>query len=225
MSRPIRDKMLGLDADLDAVRFPEASTIRARGKRRARRRAAAGAAVTTATALAGVGIAVSVLSPQGTSGGTVGAASPDGDRGAAPQPSCVTLSSPVDLALPADPGRVTVRVTGPAGDPQRPAELADGLRARGFAVGGDAAPGGERVTGTVIRYGPSAIGAASLLGAYLDGPVAMVFDAGRAGRTVELVLGEPAVRLRSATEVNRALVRVGEPSRPAGLCQSGPTGK
>jgi hypothetical protein len=218
MSHPVRDKMLDLDADLNAVRFPEASTIRARGTRRARRRMIAGVTAATAvTALVGGGIAVSVSSSQGTNRGT---ASVGGDRGVVPEPTCVSLTSRADPALPADPSQVAVRVADATGSSSRSAELGDRLRARGFAVGGAAVPGDER--STVIRYGPSAIGAATLLDVYLDGPVSLILVPERSGREVDLVLGEPAVRLLSTTEVNQALVDLRAPARRAEVCRDRP---
>ena len=216
MPHPISEEIRRLDADLDIVRFPAASSIRARGKRRARRQRAVGvAAVATVVALAGGGFALSANSPSGT---TV--------VGGSPQPSCVTPAGPVDLTLPNSPGEVSLQVVDATGQPQRSTDLADQLRTRGFAVSsGPAAGSGQSTTTTVIAYGPGAIGAASLLKAYVDGPVSMILVPDRAGRTVDLVLGEPEVRLHSPTEVNQTLVQAGEPTLPAELCAAGRTGK
>ena len=75
-------------------------------------------------------------------------------------------------------------------------------------TGGD--PGGT----ATLRYGPTAIGAATLLRAEVYGEVLMRFDPGRRDQTVNLTLGPAFTRFATTTEINRNLATAGEPSAP-----------
>jgi hypothetical protein len=92
-------------------------------------------------------------------------------------------------------------------------ETATQLRARDFAVQGGTAAGSPD-TATALRYGPAAIGAATLLRATLHGETAMRFDPDRRDRTIDLTLGPAFTRLATTTEINQNLVAAGEPSAP-----------
>ena len=93
------------------------------------------------------------------------------------------------------------------------------LGERGFTArntpGGD--PRAEAAgTAAVVRYGPGAIGAGTLVRTLIGGDVVMAFDPGRDGSAVDLVLGAGFRDLATTTEVNQALVQVGAPTRPPG---------
>jgi hypothetical protein len=92
---------------------------------------------------------------------------------------------------------------------------ATGLRERGFTVlthtGGAA---NEPAGPTTLTYGPAAIGTATVLRAALIGDTTMRFDPARSGDTIELTLGTTFERLATSTELNQALVAVGEPTAP-----------
>jgi hypothetical protein len=206
MSRPLRDRLLELQQDAGQVRLAPAADVRARGLRRARRRTA-GTAVACAALVTVAGFGVTaVLGPDGT---------PDtvATLPAGPQGNC---RYPVDLALPDDPRTVQIEVSAGA---DRAGQVAGELAARGFAATGHGLIDPDSDTdGTVavIRYGPGAIGAATLVRALVGNGAVMRFYPERDGRTVDLALGTEFGRLATTTEVNQALVEAGEPTRPPG---------
>jgi hypothetical protein len=99
-----------------------------------------------------------------------------------------------------------------------PAGLVDGtaaqLRARRFVVQNGTADRDPVVGVAALRYGPTAIGAASVLRAEVHGSVTMRFDPDRRDETVDLTVGPAFTRLATATEVNQSLAAAGEPSAP-----------
>jgi len=215
MSHPVRDKMLDLDNDLDGVLLPPAAAIRAYGQRRARRRmAVAGVAVTTAIVAGGVVGAMTFSPPRGGGGTTYGAS--------APEASCAVSSYLLDLTLPAT-HTIEVSVLDGAGGAQRAESAADQLRGRGFEIvrTGVASSPRFHITETAqLMYGPSAVGAAQVLKAFVDGRVAMLFDPDRTDRTVDIVIGASFGRLRTLPEANQALAKAGPPTAPPTVCAS-----
>ena len=195
MSHPVRDRLHELAAEVRDLEVMPAAAVRARGRRRGRRQATALAAAVVA-ATAGVALAW----PQQR---TVQTAA---DPAIGPAVTCV-------LTLPASPAEVRIRVLdggAPAG--LREATVAQ-LRARSFGV--VTGPTGDGPAGAAaLRYGPAAIGAATMLRAGLTGEVTMRFDPGRRDETIDLTLGPAFTRLATTTEMNRNLVAVGEPSAP-----------
>ena len=83
-----------------------------------------------------------------------------------------------------------------------------------FAVQAGASDAEAATGATVLRYGPAAIGSATVLEAAVQGPVTMKFDPGRSDQTIDLLLGPGFTRLSSALELNQNLVRLGEPTAP-----------
>ncbi|MEU4236026.1 LytR C-terminal domain-containing protein [Actinoplanes sp. NPDC026619] len=192
----VHERLRELVAEVQEIQVRPAAAVRARGRRRGRRQLAvvtAGVAVVAATS----GVAAVRIGSAPTRTGA--------------QPSAAVPLKCV-LTLPDDPADVRVRVLdgGSAG-------LADvtavQLRERRFVVltGG---AGGTAGDATMLSYGPAAIGAATLLRAELRGATTMSFDPGRPDDIVDLTLGTTFGRLASPTEVNEALVAVGEPSAP-----------
>lgn len=87
------------------------------------------------------------------------------------------------------------------------------LRERGFKT--LTGTTGDRPAGVAtVRYGPAAIGAATLVRAELPGESTMSFDPDRRDRAVDLTLGPSFTRLATTTEMNQNLVTAGEPSAP-----------
>lgn len=199
MSRPVRDRLTDLAADVEQVRLAPAADVRARGRSRARRHRAG-----TATALAvAAGFGVSTLADRDRP--------PAATTPAAPPASCV----PADLSLPGDLGSVVINVFGD------PGPVTGQLDRRGFSATARPGPGGNSSTGgatAVLRYGPRAIGNATVLRAFVDGDAVMQFEPARPDRTVDLVLDADFPGLASATKVNQNLVAAGEPTRPPGSC-------
>jgi LytR cell envelope-related transcriptional attenuator len=199
MSRTLPDRLRQLDTDLDDLRVLPAATVRARGRRRAHRRLV-GAVAAVAAAAGTTGVMMILVRPEQPPVTTAGPSAP----------ACT-------LALPADPAQVRVRVID-GGAPAGPADAVAGLRDRRLTVlTGTPA---KTTDATAMRYGPEAVGAASLLRAYLPGEVIMSFDARRAGDTIDLTIGSDFTRLASPTEVNQALVAAGEPTAPPGCAPS-----
>jgi hypothetical protein len=212
MSRPVRERIEELELDVQHVRLAPAAAVRARGSSRKRRRLAGTTmAVAALVAAAGFGVAAVVTQP-----------TTSGDRTilpAAPTPCAL-----VDARLPDGPEDVEVQVFAGAATTARAASVADELGDRRFPA--TAVPGTDPAAGTagtvaVLRYGPSAVGAAALVRSLVGGNAVMKFDATRPGQAVDLVLGPSFQRLASTTEMNQALVAAGEPTVPP-QCRSTP---
>ncbi|GAA3930944.1 LytR C-terminal domain-containing protein [Actinoplanes auranticolor] len=205
MSRPVRERLAELEADVEQLRLAPAAAVRARGRSRIRRRRA-GTAAALATMVVAGGFGLSSVAG--------GAADPVAPPPAAPSSS--VCSFPVDLELPDDPGDVIIKVVGRS---DLVGETAIELKHRGFVADElrwfdpDADNAGPVA---VLRYGPQAVGAATVVRALVSGDVAMKFLPDRGGRTIDLALGTGFRRLATTTEVNMALVEFGEPARPAG---------
>lgn len=194
MSHPVHERLRELEGELRDLQALPAAAVRARGRRRARRQRVAVWTAAGVIVAATAGITYAWPRPQ---------APPAGDL---PRVRCV-------LALPQGPAEVRIRLL----DGGAPAALLDEtaaqLRARSFAVL-DGAPGRDPVGATALRYGPAAIGDATLLRAELSGEVAVRFDPGRRDKIIDLTVGPAFTRLATATEVNEYLVARGEPSAP-----------
>ena len=199
MSRPVLERLRELETDVRGLPVLPAAAVRARGRRRGRRQLITGA-VAGAVVVAAAGV---------TAAGTVERSRHDSAPAAGtPALTCV-------LSLPDDPATVSIRVFSGAAPAGTSGAIASQLRARQFQVlagadGGDPDP----ADAAVLRYGPAEIGAASLVRAFVHGPVGMRFDPGRRDPSVDLVLGPAFTRLAGAIEVNRALAEAGEPSAP-----------
>ena len=194
MSRPVHERLRELEADLQHLQVLPAAAVRARGRSRGRRQLAAVAAAAAAvTGTAGIALAWPHQS-----------AAPIGDR---PVVTCV-------LALPNDPAEVKIRVL----DGGAPVGLADTVaaqfRARKFDVQVGTADQNASAGAAALRYGPAAIGAATVVRAEVHGEVAMRFDPGRRDATIDLTFGPAFTRLATATEINQSLALAGEPSAP-----------
>ncbi|MCU7725308.1 LytR C-terminal domain-containing protein [Actinoplanes sp. KI2] len=196
MSTPLRDRLRELEAEARQVKVLPAAAVRARGRRRAwRQRMAVAAAV--AVVAAGGGFAA-------THTGTHQPAVTPLDKGL----TCT-------LSLPDDPAQVKVRVI----DGGAAAGMADkaltGLRNRRFTVTtGSSQEAGNRQGDVVLRYGPAAIGNATLLRAYFPGVVTMIFDPSRHDDVVDLTVGPRFTAFHTTTEVNQFLAQEGEPTAP-----------
>ncbi len=130
---------------------------------------------------------------------------------AAPGPVAVGPAASCILTLPSDPAGVRVRVL----DGGRGDTTANELRERGFTVVTHTSGSANEPSGaTTLRYGPAAIGGASLLRAALIGDVTMRFEPARFDDTIDLMPGTTFERFATSTEFNQALVAVGEPSAP-----------
>lgn len=196
MSQPVHDRLRALEADVRNLEVRPAAAVRARGRARGRRQLAAvlvaGAVVATTAGL--------------TFGWPQQSTTADNDQPASsPGITCV-------LALPQSPSEVRVRVIDGGAPAGLPDATAAQLRARDFTVlDGTNEPSSEGTT--ALRYGPTAIGAATLLRAALNGETTMLFDPDRRDGTIDLTLGPAFTRLATTTEINRNLV-AGEPPAP-----------
>jgi hypothetical protein len=198
MSNPVHERLRQLESEVQDLRVLPAAAVRARGRRRARRQMAAvttGVAVVATTA----GITATQIFDRPDRDATPPAA-------AGPAVGCV-------LTLPDSPAQIHVRVLeggAPAGQGETTAAQ---LRERGFTV---LTPGDAPAGPTTLRYGPAAIGAATVLRAVVVGAATMQFDPARTDDTIDLTLGTTFDRLGTTTEINQALVTAGEPTAPPG---------
>jgi hypothetical protein len=207
MSRPVHDRVRELEADVEHLQVLPAAAVRARGRSRGRRQLAG--LTVAAAVVATAGTALAWLHPR---------AAPISDRAADhPVVGCV-------LALPDDPAEVRIRVLDGGAPTGLPDAVAAQLRARRFVVENGPAGGNPMVTSAALRYGPAAIGAATVLRAELHGQATMSFDPDRRDETIDLTVGPAFTRLATTTEVNQNLVVAGEPSAPPQCSAAGRPG-
>ena len=69
-----------------------------------------------------------------------------------------------------------------------------------------------------LHYGPAAVGAAQLVGAYFLHESTRVYDIDREDDVVDVVLGAEFQQLATPTEVSQAIAAAGNPVPPAGTC-------
>jgi hypothetical protein len=77
---------------------------------------------------------------------------------------------------------------------------------------------GQVDTVAELHYGPAAVGAAQLVGAYFLNEATRVFDIDREDDAVDVVLGSQFRQLATPTEVSQAIAAAGNPAPPAGTC-------
>jgi hypothetical protein len=196
MSHSVPEHLQDLKTELHHLEVLPAAAIRARGRNRGRRQLVALTAAGAVVATVGISFA---WPHQGTAPTTGGSAAGSGVN-------CV-------LALPENPSQVQVRVldTGlPSGVVD---EMVTQLRARNFTVL-DSVTVHQDKSVLGLRYGPAAIGAATLLRAALEGEVLMRFDPDRRDEIIDMTLGPTYWRIASPTELNQNLAGAGVPSLP-----------
>jgi hypothetical protein len=206
MSRPVPEQLQELAVEVRDLEVLPAAAVRARGRSRARRQLAA---VLTAGAVVAVAAGVTIVSHQSTPAAedpAIGTAS-SGD-------AAIGLATGCNLTLPEGPEQVRIRVLDGGALANRLEATLSVLRTRGFAVSqattGDSKPDGS----AALRYGPAAIGAASLVRAEIHGAVTMTFDPTVRDDTIDLTLGSSFTRLATTTEINQNLVTIGLPEAP-----------
>lgn len=148
---------------------------------------------------------------------------------AGPATTTVGSSCPsgVPLARIVPPARTAVRlrVINASGRPGLDAEVALEFRGRGLQVVATSAQS-QRLDGVaLLRYGPSAVGAAWEMRPYFaayaaTGPPQDAFEVSRTGDIVDVVLGTRFTNLATVTEVNQATAAMALPTAPAGTCAS-----
>jgi hypothetical protein len=197
MSRPVHERLRELETDVRDLQVLPAAAVRARGRRRGRRQLTAlvVAGVVVAT-LAGVVATRNLERPHQRTTAT----------GDLPRVTC-------DLAIPSSPAEVRVRVLDGGAPEGLPDTTVSQLRERSFHVLVGTTEGDPAGT-AALRYGPTAIGAATLLRAMVHGDVLMRFDPDRHDETIDLTLGPAFTRLATTIEANQNLVSAGEPSAP-----------
>jgi len=203
MSRPVDERLRELESELQNLQLLPAATVRARGRRRGRRQLAA---LMVAGAVVATTAGIAATNTLGWPHERVAAQEPAGDGPL----GCV-------LSIPDSPAAVRIQVLDGGAPAGLPDATATQLRARRFVVLADTAGTADynAVGAAALRYGPAAIGAATLLRAELHGDVTMRFDPDRQDETIDLILGPAFTRLATLTEVNQALVSAGEPSAPS----------
>jgi hypothetical protein len=142
----------------------------------------------------------------------------DKQRRAAADEGCRPGAPRADIALPAGPGDVKIKVL----NGTERAGLADNVStefaSRGFAV---EKPGQSRSTVdqiAIIRYGPRTVGDAQFIMAHFLGEAEPKYDRERADGVVEVVIGAKYRQLATTTEVKQSLSVLGEAKVPPGAC-------
>lgn len=196
MPPSVHERLRDLETDVRDLRFRPAAEVRARGRSRQRRQVGT---VTAAAVLVVASAGAAVAWPR----------QPDPAPPlppAAPAVSCV-------LTLPTSPADVKIRVVAGGAPATLVNTTINELRTRTYTVLNGTTTA-EPAQAAALRYGPAAIGAATLLRAALHGDVTMRFDPARGDDTIDVILGPSFTRLASTTELNQALATAGEPTAP-----------
>ncbi|SDT69769.1 LytR C-terminal domain-containing protein [Actinoplanes derwentensis] len=201
----MHERLRELENDVRDLEMTPAALVRERGRRRGRRQLAVVAAA-GAVVMVTAGVAFAWPSAERTVTPAAPAAGPTVSAPPVQGISC-------DLALPAAPGAVRVRVLDGGAADGLADDIATELRGRGFGVT-DGPAAEEPADVIVVTYGPTSVGAAHLLRAVVYGEATMRFDPDRRDRLVDLTIGPAFDRLATATELNQNLVEAGEPSAP-----------
>jgi hypothetical protein len=196
MPPSLPERLQNLKAEVHHLDVLPAAAVRARGRSRGRRQL-------TAVLAAGAVVA------------TMGIAFAWPNRGAAPTADRPAIGAGVScvVALPDSPSKVHIRLLDGGAPAGMLATTVEQLRARDFTVL-DGATGRDPERVAALRYGPAAIGAATVLRASLHGDVAMRFDLDRPDETIDLTVGPTWISVATPTEVNQNLAAVGQPSPP-----------
>jgi LytR cell envelope-related transcriptional attenuator len=197
VSTPLRDRLRELEAEARQVTVLPAAAVRARGRRRAWRQRMSVAAAVAVVAAGGVGFAATHTGKH--------------QRVAAPMDKGLSCT----ISLPDDPAEVRVRVIDGGAAAGMTDKALTGLRNRRFTVAsGPSREADDPNGGVVLRYGPAAIGNATLLRAYFPGSAAMIFDPSRQDDVIDLTVGPGFASFHTTTEVIQVLVQEGEPTAP-----------
>lgn len=143
----------------------------------------------------------------------------DADQAGA-QETCPPGAVPVDLALPAE-GDVKINVYNSTDEAGLANLIGDNFANREFQVlqRGDH---DEEFDGIAqLRFGPKAVAAAHVVGAYFLNQATLEFDLTREDDVVDVILGSEFRRLATPTDVNlaiAALAQTGQPTAPPGTC-------
>jgi hypothetical protein len=122
------------------------------------------------------------------------------------------------VTLPDDTDQVKIRVLNGTKTQGLADRVTDDFKNRGFKM---QKPGeSKRKFGGIamIQYGPKAVGNAQLVNAYFLGKAKPVYNAKRTNDVVDVVVGTGYRQLATSTEVNQALIALGEPKVPPGAC-------
>lgn len=146
----------------------------------------------------------------------------DKQRRAVADDGCRPGAPRAEIALPAGPGDVRIKVL----NGTERAGLADNVSTefanRGFAVEetGQSRSTVDRIA--IIRYGPRTVGDAQFVMAHFLGEAEPKYDGERADGVVEVVIGAKYRQLATTTEVKQSLSVLGEAKVPPGACLAPP---
>jgi hypothetical protein len=138
----------------------------------------------------------------------------------APREACPAGHVEADLALP-EAKDIEINVYNATDSAGLATDVANEFGNRSFTVlehGND--PQERAVEGVaVLRYGPLAVGAAHVVGAYFLNEAASEFDIERDDRVVDVVIGAEFQQLATPTEFNQSIAAAGNPTLPEGTCE------
>jgi AICAR transformylase/IMP cyclohydrolase PurH len=131
--------------------------------------------------------------------------------------TCPPGAPRANLTLP-EPKEVKVKVFNATTNDGWASQISEDFRNRGFQTQKPQDNKTQVQKVAVLRYGPNVVGAAQLLRAYFLNEATMQYDAKRKNDVVDVVIGTKFQQLATLTEVNQALVEIGEPDLPPGAC-------
>jgi hypothetical protein len=135
---------------------------------------------------------------------------------------CPAGSVMADVTLPDSPTEVTIKVYNGTDTAGLGENVTEAFANRNFKTQ-KPAENKKKFNGVAqLRYGPAAVGAAHLLKAYFLARAEPQYNSKRKGAVVDVVIGSEFQQLATTTEVNQALVELGEPEVPPGACAAPP---
>jgi hypothetical protein len=121
--------------------------------------------------------------------------------------------------LPDQNKDVKIKIFNGTSQPGLAEKVGEDFSHRGFTVDKKKANNPKAIGGVaVLRYGPSAVGAAWLLQAYFLEEADTEYHRERQNDVVDVVVGKKFQQLATETEVKQSLTHLGNPSPPAGAC-------
>jgi hypothetical protein len=139
---------------------------------------------------------------------------------------CPTGSIRVKTKPLPDEKSIKINIYNGAGTPGLARAVSDELSNRKFIIG-DVKDSTDAFDGVAkLHYGPKALAAATVVNAYFlgDADDGSGFDAKDTSDTVDITIGKKYTALGTPTDVHQAIAQLGNPSPPAGTCDTSKAG-
>jgi len=116
-----------------------------------------------------------------------------------------------------DESKIKINVFNGKGTPGLASQVAAEFRNRKFTVG-QVKDTARYAKVALLRYGPKAVAAASVVNAYFLGDAELKFDLRRTNDVIDVTIGSNFQALGTPTDVHQAIAALGNPSPPPGTC-------